>query len=149
MNRRMATARGKRRNVSKFEYQKFIKGLSLDEFKIVALEASVQPDFGVPADLKIQDKSVYESLGGNRYRVNQTYTLRCTKKGDKKPGFIVEVTYVLCYTAKTPIKEAYFDIFRRSSLRLQTWSYFRQLVHQLSMYMNLPPLVLDIMKISL
>jgi preprotein translocase subunit SecB len=148
MRRKTTAKKVKRAAVSKPEYQKFIKGLSLNELKIVALNASAKPEFGVPASLNIRDESILKFSEGNKFRIVQKYSLKSKKKGDKEVGFIVEVTYVLSYTTEIPITDAHFQIFRKSSLRLQTWSYFRQLVHQLSMYMNLPPLILDVMEVT-
>ena len=148
MRRKKIAKKTKRIAVPKPEYQKFIKGLSLNELKIIALNASVKPEFGVPASLEIKGESILKFSEGNKFRIVHKYSLRSTKKGAKEVGFIVEVTYGLSYTTEIPITDAYFQIFRKSSLRLQTWSYFRQIVHQLSMYMNLPPLVLDVMEVT-
>jgi len=137
----------KKMRVSKIEYRKFIKGLTLDEIKMISIKATVEKGFQPPASLSIKDKASYELTDEKRIEVSQTYTLEGTKKGGEKPGFIVEVRYLLRYSLKNPMQKAYFDIFKKSSLRLHTWPYFRQCVHQMTLNMHLPPLVLDTIQI--
>jgi preprotein translocase subunit SecB len=137
----------KKPKVSKREYRNFIKGLTLNEIKMTFLKATVDKNFGPPADLFIKDKATFESSGDNTIEVSQKYTLEGTKKGAEKAGFTIEIHYLLKYTLKTPMKKAYFDIYKNSSLRLHTWPYFRQCVHQMTLNMHLPPLVLDTIQI--
>ena len=133
--------------ITKAEYKKFIKGLTLDVIKMVSLNASVDKNFVPPAGLSIKDKANFELIDDKNMEVFQIYTLEGTKKGLEKPGFRIEVHYLLKYSLKIPLKKAYFDIFAKSSLRLHTWPYFRQCVHQMTLNMHLPPLVLDTIQI--
>lgn len=133
--------------VAKSEYRKFIKGLTLNEIKMTSLKATVDKNFEPPAGLLIKDEASYESIDEKKIEVKQIYTLKGKKKDADKPGFAVEIHYLLKYTLKIPINKAYFNIFAKSSLRLQTWPYFRQCVHQMTLNMNLPPIVLDTIQI--
>lgn len=137
----------KKAKVSKTEYKKFIKGLTLDEIKMTSLNASVGKAFEPPANLSIQDKADYTSINEKQMEVSQIYTLEGTRKGVDKPEFKIEVHYSLKYSLQASITKAYFDIFAQSSLRLHTWPYFRQCVHQMTLNMHLPPLILDTIQI--
>lgn len=137
----------KRPQVPRSEYKKFIKGLSLKELKMVFVSATVEEKFTPPANLKIQDASSYEMLNKDKIKVVHKYHIEGTKRGDDKAGFKVEVHYILLYSSKIPMTKEIFQIFAKSSLRLHTWPYFRQFVHQLTLNMHLPPIVLDTIKI--
>jgi len=133
--------------ITKSQYREFIKGLTLDELKMTSLNASVDKNFKPPADLLIKDTASYETIDEKKIEVKQIYTLKGKKKDAENAGFAVEIHYSLRYTLKIPINKAYFNIFAKSSLRLQTWPYFRQCVHQMTLNMHLPPLVLDTIQI--
>jgi len=137
----------KRTKPTKSEYKEFIKGIVLNEIKMIFIKASVDKGFLPPARLSIKDRASYTSTGPKEIEVLQIYTLEGTKKGAEKPGLEIEVHYLLKYTLKKSMKKSYFDIFARSSLRLHTWPYFRQCVHQTTLNMHLPPLVLDTIQI--
>ncbi len=137
----------KKTKALKREYRDFIKGLTLDDIKMTFLKAILMKDFRPPASLSIKDKASYTISGPQEIEVLQIYTLQGTKKGAEKPGLEIEVHYLLRYSIKKPMKKSYFDIFARSSLRLHTWPYFRQCVHQMTLNMHLPPLVLDTIQI--
>ncbi|MBA7510092.1 hypothetical protein ES705_02067 [subsurface metagenome] len=137
----------KKIKVTKSEYKKFIKGLTFDEIKMTSLKATVDKTFEPPAGLSIKDEASFESIDEKKIEVKQIYTLKGKKKDADKPGFAIEIHYLLKYTLKIPMKKAYFDIYKNSSLRLLTWPYFRQCVHQMTLNMHLPPLVLDTIQI--
>lgn len=137
----------KKSKLSPAKYREFIKGTGLKELKVVFLQASVKETFKPPAQIHIKADSSYKKLKGNKIKVLQKYKLECTKKGGNKPGFTVEIHYNILYSTKIPITEEIFEIFSQTSVRLHTWPYFRQIVHQMTMLMNLPPLVLDTIKI--
>lgn len=133
--------------VPRGEYKKFVKGISLKELKIVSIKASVEELFTPPAKLKIRDTADYETLSDSQIKILHKYSIEGIKKGEDKAGFIVEVHYILLYSSTIPMTKAIFNIFAKSSLRLHTWPYFRQFVHQMTLNMHLPPIILDTIKI--
>ena len=135
------------KKLSPKKYRNFIKDLELKELKVILTKASVKETFKPPASIHIKVGSGYKKLKNKKVKVIQKYKLECVKKGKEKPGFTIEIHYSLLYTSKIPINKEIFEIFSQSSLRLHTWPYFRQFVHQMTMLMNLPPLVLDTIKI--
>lgn len=137
----------KTNKLSPAEYRKFIKGLELKELKVVFTKASVKETFKPPAQIHIKADSEYKKLKNKKIKILQKYELECLKKGKDKPGFLVEVHYNILYSTEILITDEIFKIFSQTSVRLHTWPYFRQFVHQMTMLMNLPPLVLDTIKI--
>jgi len=137
----------KKKKLSPAKYREFIKGVGLEELKVVFMQSSVKETFKTPAQIHIKADSSYKKLKSNKIKVLQKYKLECTRKMKDKPGFTVEIHYSILYSTKIPITDEIFNIFSRTSVRLHTWPYFRQIVHQMTMLMNLPALVLDTIEI--
>lgn len=125
------------------KYNEFLKELELKELKLSYMKASATQDFAPPASYNIGRKATYEKAKRGRFSVKQIYILKSIKEGKKEPGLIIEVHYILEYSSKKQISEKIFNIFSQGSLYLHTWPYFRQIVHQMTLYMDLPPLLLD------
>jgi preprotein translocase subunit SecB len=138
----------KKNKLPSIPYKKFVEQLRFDSMKIVFAKAEVDEQFWTPANIQIDIQSGYQQLPERKINISQKYNLACTKKGDDKPGFTVEVHYVLMYYSEIPISKNLFKHFKQSTLLLQTWPYFRQYVHQMAMQMNLPTLVLDMVKVT-
>jgi preprotein translocase subunit SecB len=136
----------KKEIVSKENYGNFIKNLNLKELKLISANTSVVDQFVPPANLKINDDSKYENLENKQIKITMRYHLEAVKPDTDKPGLIIDLTYVLLYSSEIPMTDDIFKIYKQSSLRVQTWPYFRQFVHQITLDMHLPPLVLDTIK---
>jgi preprotein translocase subunit SecB len=136
----------KRDAVSKVDYGNFIKNLNLKELKLISVNTSLDDSFAPPANLKINDDSKYENFGDKQIKITIHYHLEAVKKESEKPGLVVDITYALIYSSEIPMTDDIFKIYKQSSLRVQTWPYFRQFVHQITLDMHLPPLVLDTIK---
>ena len=137
----------KKSKLAPTKYRQFIKGVELKDLKMVFTQASVKETFKPPANINIKVGAKYKKLKNQKIKILQKYMIECTRKGKNKPGFTVEIHYNILYSTKIPITDEIFQIFSQTSVRLHTWPYFRQFVHQMTMLMNLPPLVLDRIKI--
>jgi len=138
----------KEKKVTPQMYKKFITKLSLKEIKMLSAAAKVEKDFSPPASVKIKDNKKYEVLGEGSFRVLQEYTLQATESGEKRIRFEVKALYSLIYSSEVPITDEIFKIFSYSNLTLHTWPYFRQFVHEMTLRMNLPPLLLDVIRVK-
>jgi preprotein translocase subunit SecB len=136
----------KKDTFSKIVYGDFIKNLNLKELKMISVNTTLDESFVPPANLKITDDAKYENLDEKQLKIIVHYHLEALKKDTEKSGLTIDVTYSLMYSSDMPMIDDFFKIYRQSSLRIQTWPYFRQLVHQLTLDMHLPPLVLDTIK---
>ena len=133
-------------SISHEDYGKFINKLILNELKLISVNASVVDQFVPPANLKINDESKCENLENKQIKITMHYRLEAVKPDTDKPGLVVDLTYILLYSSEIPMSDDIFKIYKQSSLRVQTWPYFRQFVHQITLDMHLPPLVLDTIK---
>lgn len=124
------------------EYRKFIEGLTINEIKIITLKATVEKKFEPPARILVKDSADFEIINDNAIEVTQIYNIDAKKDNEEKAGLQVEIIYLIKYSIKAPMKKEFFDIFKNTSLRLHTWPYVRQFIHQITFNMNIPPIIL-------
>ena len=134
--------------VTQEQYSRFIDGMTLKAIKIMGINAKVDEKFNAPANVKIQEESSYSKIDDKNIKIYQKYVIEASKNDDSNAKFMIEVHYSLLYSVTIPIDDEIFKIFSKSSLLLQTWPFLRQLAHQMTYYMNLPPLVLDVIKVQ-
>jgi len=137
----------KKEDKFKKEYRDFIRGLNINELKMITLKATVEKKFEPPARILVKDSANYEIINDNTFEVIQVYNIDAKKDNEDKAGLQVEITYLIKYSIKIPMKKEYFDAFKDSSLRLHTWPYVRQFIHQITLNMNLPPIILGTLPI--
>ena len=125
-------------------YTEFIKNLHLKRFYTLKLSSKREEDFHLPAKISIQRIAKFKNTDKDAIKVYNTYTLNAVQEGKKEPGLLVSVTYYLIFNSKIEMTEEFFERFSASSLVIETWPYFRNLVHETTMQMGLPSLVLDV-----
>lgn len=136
------------KKISPEKYAQFIEGLTLDDIKINFVNAKVDPAFMPPANLSLKDESSYQIHSDGKLQIVQKYIIEARKPESSDANLAIEVQYVLLYKTLIPMTDEIFDIFKQGSLRLQTWPFLRQFVHQMTYYMHLPPLILDVIKVE-
>lgn len=129
------------------EYRDFIKGIELQKIHNSRVLCKIEEGFAPPASLNISDKAIYKKINPNNLEIKINYILTATKNDSEKPGMIIEADFILIYKTEKEMSDKLMKIFKDSSLRIQVWPYFRELVHHMSLYMGVPPLVLDVVKI--
>jgi len=135
---------GKKQNKKIVTYSEFIKELHLKHFYQLNITASRNEVFSLPAKIHIKNEAEFKNEEKNILKVYTTYKLTATEKGKKEPGMNISVAYLIIYSSKIKMSEEYFEKFSKSSLIVESWPYFRNLVHELTMRMGLPSLVLDV-----
>lgn len=125
-------------------YIKLIKNLHLKRFYTLEISAKREEDFHLPAKVSIQRVAKFKNIEKDSIKVYDTYTLNAVQEGKKDPGLLITVTYCLIFNSQIEMTEEFFERFSESSLVIETWPYFRNLVHETTMQMGLPSLVLDV-----
>ncbi len=125
-------------------FNEFIQNLHLKDLRVLELSSKRKEDFLLPAKVNITRKAKFENIGKSEIKMYITYSLSATQKGKKEPGLTITVVYLVTYKTKMEITDEYFSEFSESSLVIETWPYFRNLVHETTMQMGLPSLVLDV-----
>lgn len=87
------------------------------------------------------------------FTVAATYEIQVTQQeqaeGAEPQAFgTFRVGFEVVYASELPLTDPYFEIFRRLNLPLNVWPYVRQHVHQQSILMGLPALVLPVHRSS-
>ncbi len=91
----------------------------------------------------IDDNASYKNIE-NGFSVENSYTL--TIKNHRKVALKIEATYLIMYSSKSEISDDFFDIYKKFSLPLNIWPYFRELVNTITSKMNIKPLTLPLLK---
>lgn len=60
-----------------------------------------------------------------------------TKKSKAKVSVVFNVTY----SSGIPMNDEFFTIFKTHNLKLNTWPYFREFVHNIALRMGWPPFI--------
>ncbi len=137
----------KKEKLSTNLYNEFISGLNLIGIKLIYSKAEIKEDFSPPAQIYIDQKKSYKKLDDNRFIVKHEYKLTGKKK-DSEEGISIDVIYYITYKSKIPMTKKIFSVFSEISLPMHTWPYFRQFVHEMTVRMGLPPLILDLLKLE-
>lgn len=130
-------------------YNKFIEGLKLDE--IYLLSANVrylkEVDFKKRVLIKTRASAQLEILPGNAFKVIQKYSLEAKPKEENDITYLrISCEFAVIYDSKVKPTAKVFAIFKDSNLRLNTWPYFREFVHNTIARMNLPPMIAPLLK---
>jgi preprotein translocase subunit SecB len=134
--------------ISKEDYKKFIDNISLLRIELFHAEFKREEKVEFPAKVTITDDSKYRILDKKKglYIVSNHHLLTATSK-EGKIGLKIDVTFQFTYHNEIPLTDKIFQVFSHQSLRLHSWPYFRQFVHDLTTRAGLPPLVLDVVRI--
>jgi len=126
-------------------YDELINNLELENLFFLEASAKREEDFSPPANIKITRKQEYKNEG-NKIKVYVNYLLKAIKKGSKEPGFSLSVKYLVIYKSKIQMANDSFEKFSKTSLLVEIWPYFREYVHETTMRLGLPPLILNLLK---
>jgi hypothetical protein len=140
--------------LSEEDYGSFISGLELQNVLLVEMRAK-RIDFPqTDAELGVEVKSFKPKC--RRYKdgftVTATFEIYVTQSlvnegidvGEASVFGSFRVAFELAYTSVIPLDDAIFEIFKQNNLLLNIWPYVRQSVHQQSVLMGLPALVLPV-----
>lgn len=133
----------------KKEYNEFIKELKVDEIYLKKVSLDYVSEEGIPSEgisVGTKQSSQYEIATPDMFRVFHTYQF--TAKSPKTHEVLAKIgcTFVVVYKNPIAMNESIFTVFSELNLPLNTWPYFRELIHSLVGRMNWPPLVAPLYK---
>ncbi|MBM3322758.1 hypothetical protein FJY69_04715 [candidate division WOR-3 bacterium] len=131
------------------EYRDFISGLQLNDISVGSSSSkrlSRQIDLSRKVDVAVNDKASFSMRGAAVCDVIHSYSLRLCYQGEDPPLVVIECEFAVTYQTAKPMAAAYFDVFKRTSLPLNTWPYWREFVHSTFARMGLPPFILPSVK---
>ncbi len=128
-------------------FNKFNTNLALVNIRTKKLVASFDDeklDVSPETQKVYLDKNAYyQILEDNFVRVFQEYSMKIADKDNPDDVFVsIEVTYLLDFQTGGPIDDEVFEIFAQSTVLVDSWPYFRELVQNTLLRMGLAPVVI-------
>jgi len=130
-------------------YTKFINNLELKEIYLKSANISYleRPNLKTPTLVKIKDSARLELLSKNKFKVYKKYNLEVKQKeGEEQTYLRITCEFVVLYYSEIVPGDKIFKQFKNSTLRLNTWPYFREFAHNTIARMNLPPMITPLLK---
>ena len=137
----------KKTNMTPEEYSEILSSIELQQ--ILLNDCSVKryelKTKGGTVDLDIAMKVNY-TQNPSRAEFIVNYKLEGVKRneGDEEKVFAVSAGFLMTYTKKKEIEvtKEFVDIFKKNSIELVSWPYFREFVQNTIVRMGFPPLTL-------
>jgi hypothetical protein len=133
--------------ISPDDYKKVLKGIQLKEIILEECSARIRKIVG-PSSLQIsvKDKIKYKLISGNGAHVSHSYNMVGTSDSEKDYTFKISCTFRLEYYSDIPLSKEFMDIFSNKNITLNSWPYFREFAQNITQRMNIPPVVLPLLK---
>ena len=126
-------------------YQSILKTIELNNISLYKISSLVEHKLlSENMVVSIEEDASY-SYENKIMNVTNQYSLFAKNK-DNDVVFKIESTFLLNFSASVDIDDSFFDIYKQTSLPLNVWPYFRELVNNISSRMNIPPITLPLMK---
>ncbi len=128
-------------------FNQFNQNLAMINIRLKKLNCEFDDEkLDVPPETQkvyIDKNAYYQVLGDNFVRVFQDYTLKIANKEDENDVFVnIEATFLLDFQTGGPIDDEVFDIFAQSTVLIDSWPYFRELVQNSLLRMGLAPVII-------
>lgn len=140
MSEEMGTKQNK--VLSRKEYNNFIRQIEIDDIRIVSAQVNILDSSYFPssAEVKWRMKASYENAE-EQFNVSHRYNVTIRDKETNEDKAKISVTFYVVYSSKIPINDDLFSIFKERNLPLNTWPYFREFVHNITLRIGWPPFI--------
>jgi len=125
----------------------FNKNLALVNLRVKKLNAEFDDEkLNVSPETQkvyIDKNAYYQILQDNFVRVFQEYKLKIAHKENENDVFVsIEVVFLLDFQTGGPIDDEIFEIFAQSTVLIDSWPYFREIVQNSLLRMGLAPVII-------
>jgi preprotein translocase subunit SecB len=132
-------------SISPKEFHRVLRGIELREIFIKKMKSEIYHEhYHDGLTVSFKETSEYRAENG-KFVITCELKLEA-KNSKKKVAIRIDATYELNFDSQEPINQDFFDIYKRGSLPLNIWPYFRELVHSTTLRMGIPPLLLPLLK---
>jgi preprotein translocase subunit SecB len=133
------------KEISPSEYMKMLKGIDLRDVYLKDVSSRLNTrEISHPAKLKLDEDFKIIKNDNKEAVIESKYSL--SAKSGKRNVFSIKASYHVVFHLDNSLPDEFFILYSRSSLPLQTYPYFRELVNSMISRMGLPPLVLGLRK---
>ncbi len=136
-----------KKTISPEEYRGILKSIDLN--KIIVTSCSCNLDRAKMSPemvIDLNDVASFRKLKKESVEVIHKYILEAKSQSKKEIFLTIKCDYILEYTAKKEITREFFDIYKKTSLLLNSWPFFREFVNNITSRMYIPPLTLPLLK---
>ena len=131
------------------KYAEILRGTELQEIFLESCSASVNREmmFGKAGiQVSIRERASYDRED-DLVKIKHSFNLTCTHPEiEKGPLIKISATFCLLYTSVPDFDEDFFDVFKKMTLPVVSWPYFREFVQSMTQRMSIPPLTLPLIK---
>jgi len=129
------------------EYAKILRGLELKNILLTRCVCNLIRERLTP-DMKIAIRSAssYKKTEKDIIEIAQKYFLEASSQTKKEIFLNIECDYILEYASAQEINDAFFERFKKTSLPLNAWPFFREFVNNITSRMYIPPFTLPLIK---
>lgn len=129
------------------DYSDFIKGVELDSLHAERSSFEVRGAMpSAPMLIRLQDTPELRDIKSSRLVVEHKYRLEIREKGKRKLFVVIQAVFIAAYHIGQQPSDEVLNAFLERNVRLNTWPFFRELAYSSLTRMNLPPLVLPVLK---
>lgn len=130
------------------EYKKILSGIDLINISLKESKSFINTEVKNPIDIKIDinTESSFELKENNIVNITQHYKFDARKQNSKSRYVQIEVKFLVVLLSKEPFSQEFFDIYKEISLRLNTWSYLREFINNMTSRMNVPSFTIPLFK---
>ena len=132
-------------------YREFIKGIDIDDIRLISINAKItnvnyMPSEGI--DVDINETGTYKNVKTAGFTAKHTYKIKVASKDQKpeKPYISFNAVFEVKYRTEKKMTKKIWDLFKKVNLPLNTRPYARELFNNTLTRFNHPPLTLPAFK---
>jgi hypothetical protein len=129
------------------EYKEILKGIDLKNIILNACSCELEREKISPeTKVDIRETAVIRKQEKDNLEILHKYIFEAKSQSKKEIFLTIKCEYILEYEAAKEITNEFFDIFKRTSLPLNSWPFFREFVNNITSRMYIPPFTLPLLK---
>lgn len=119
------------------EYNTFVTQIEITGIRLISAKVDLLDYSYFPSSTQVKwrARASYEQ-GEEEFNVSQLYSLRILDEETNEAKARISVTFYVTYSSKIPMSDDLFEEFKTRNLPLNTWPYFREFVHSITMRMG-------------
>jgi len=129
-------------------YNEFIKNLEIKDIFLKQLSATYNTEsLDQPANISVSMSANYFNYSPDFIKVYHKYLITLRGKGSTENNVDIKCSFVVVYRSQIKMTDSFFRVFRNLNLRVNTWPYMRELVHNTLKRMNIDAVIAPTYKI--
>lgn len=123
-------------------YNTFVSQIEIEDIRMLSAKVDIldYSYFPSSAEVKWRTRASYEK-GEEKFNVSHRYNVTIWDEETNDAKAKISVTFHVAYSSKIPISDDLFEIFKIRNLPLNTWPYFREFIHNITMRVGWPPFI--------